>query len=231
MKNLRINFVLSLILIFSAAIACRLFFLQVVSHDLYAALARGQQKLFWNVLGDRGEIFLANHDLPVATNRQYSFLYLSPAEIPVGDREKIAEVLSENLDLSKSYLLEKLQKDNLYELVKDRMTDEEVKPLAEMKLTGVHFGQETVREYPYGDLASHILGFVNEDGDGQYGLEEYFDDVLRGEEKFWEGIKGPLGYFFPGMNQSDSKGADLHLTIDYNIQYLAEKLLKTLKTI
>ncbi len=227
MKNLRINFVLALVFVLSAAVMCRLFFLQVVNHDLYAALARGQQKLFWDVVGDRGEIFLANHDLPVATNRDYSFLYLSPAEIPLEGREKIAEVLSKNLDLDKKSLLEKLGKDSLYELVKDKMTDEEVKPLEEMKLTGVYFGKETIREYPYGDFASHLLGFVNEDGEGQYGLEEYLNDVLRGEEKFWEGIKGPLGYFFPGMNQSESKGADVHLTIDYNIQYFAEKLLKS----
>ena len=69
---------MALIFIFSAAIAFRLFFLQVVRHDYYAALARGQQKQFLDFVGDRGEIFLANHDLPVATNREYSFLYLSP---------------------------------------------------------------------------------------------------------------------------------------------------------
>lgn len=226
MKNWRINFVLALIFIFSAAIACRLFFLQVVRHDFYTALARGQQKLFWDVIGDRGEIFLANHGLPVATNREYSFLYLSPAEIPIDEKEKTAETLSEKLNMNKDFLLSKLQKDNLYEFIKDKMTDPEVAVIESMKLKGVHFKKETFREYPYGDFASHILGFVNEEGLGQYGVEAYWNDVLRGKEEFWEGVKGPLGYFFPGLSNSDNKGKDLQLTIDYNIQYLAEKLLK-----
>ena len=205
---------------------CRLFFLQAINHDYYTALARGQQKLFWDVIGDRGEIFLANYDLPIATNREYSFLYLAPAEIPADEKEKIADVLSEKLDMDKDYLMSKLQKDNLYELIQDKMTDESVAPIEELKLTGVYFKKETFREYPYGDFASHILGFVNEAGEGQYGAEEYWNDVLRGKEEFWEGIKGPLGYFFPGLSSSDNKGADLNLTIDYNIQYLAEKLLR-----
>ncbi len=226
MKNWRITFVLALIFIFSAVITCRLFFLQVVSHDYYAALARGQQKLFWDIIGDRGEIFLANHALPVATNREYSFLYLSPAEIPADEKEKVAQVLSEKLKIDKDYLESRLQKDNLYELIQNKMTDEAVIPIEELKLTGVYFGKETSREYPYGDFASHILGFVNEEGEGQYGAEEYWNDTLRGKEEFWEGIKGPLGYFFPGLSNSDNKGADLNLTIDYNIQYLAEKLLR-----
>jgi len=217
---------LALIFIFSAAIAFRLFFLQVVRHDYYAALARGQQKQFLDFVGDRGEIFLANHDLPVATNREYSFLYLSPNEVPASEKEKVAQALSEKLDMDKDYLMSRLQKDNLYELIRDKMTDQDVAMIEELKLVGIHFKKETFREYPYGDFASHVLGFVNEEGAGQYGAEEFFDDVLRGKEEFWEGVKGPLGYFFPGLSRSDNKGEDLKLTIDYNIQYLAEKLLR-----
>lgn len=226
MKNWRVHAVLGLIFVFSAVVMYRLFFLQVTNHDFYAALARGQQKYFWDVRGDRGEIFFANHALPVATNREYYFLYLSPGEIPENEKESIAEALSQNLSLDKNYLLFKLQEDSLYELFKDKLTEEQVKTVDAMNLSGVYFKKETVREYPYGDFAAHVLGFVNEDGYGQYGAEEYFDEVLRGEEKLWEGVKAPLSYFFPGMNQSDSKGENLHLTIDYNIQYFAEKLLK-----
>jgi len=226
MKNWRIHFVLTLIFIFSAAVACRLFYLQVLEHDFYAAFAGGQQKLFQDVIGDRGEIFLANHDLPVATNREYSFLYLVPAKVSADEKERVAQALSKKLNMDKDYLLSKLQKDNLYEFVKDKMTDETVASIEELKLPGVYFETAISREYPYGDFASHVLGFVNQDGEGQYGAEEYWNDVLHGKEAFWEGIKGPLGYFFPGRTDSDNKGEDLHLTVDYNIQYFAEKLLR-----
>lgn len=226
MKNWRINTVLVLIFIFSAAIVGRLVFLQIINHDLYAALARGQQKLFFSTLGERGEIFLQGHSSPVATNQQYPFLYLSPVEIPLAEQDSVIEALSTHLNISQAEIKEKMQPDSLYELVKDQLSQEEYETLSALELTGVHFGQEDIREYPYDEFASHLLGFVNQDGQGQYGVEEYWDNVLCGKEGFWEGERGPLGYFFPGANESETEGQDLYLTIDYNIQYLAEKLLK-----
>jgi len=226
MKNWRINTVLILIFIFSAAIVGRLVFLQIINHDLYAALARGQQKLFFSSLGERGEIFFQGHSSPVATNQQYPFLYLSPVEIPLEGQDNIVQALSTYLNMSQAEIKEKMQPGSLYELVKDQLNSQEYEVLSAMELTGVHFGQEDIREYPYDDFASHLLGFVNQDGQGQYGVEEYWDDVLCGKEGFWEGERGPLGYFFPAVSESETEGQDLYLTIDYNIQYLAEKLLK-----
>lgn len=227
--NLRINIVLAFIFLISAAIIGRLVFLQIVEHDYYAAMARGQQKLFWNALGDRGEIFLQNYSLPIATTREYFFIYLSPAEIPAEEKETIAETLSLELGIEKEYLLQRLAEDSLYELIADKLEEEKIIGLREMKLTGVHFGSENIREYPYGEFASHVLGFVNQDGSGQYGVEEYWDKVLHGKEEFWEGERGPLGYLFPGIDRSSSQGDDIVLTIDYNIQYFAEKLLNSAK--
>ncbi len=227
MKNWRINFTLALFFLFSATIVGRLVFLQIIDGDLYAALARGQQKYFVNSLGDRGEIFFQNHEMPVATNKEDAFVYLSPAEILLAEREGIAQTLSNKLGLSKDYLLGKLRKeDSLYEVIKDKVSDDEVAVLEQVDLTGVYIGQEKSRQYPYKEFASHLLGFVNEDGEGQYGVEEYFDDLLRGKEEFWEGEKGPLGYLFPGADISASEGSDVVLTIDYNIQYFAERLLE-----
>lgn len=220
---------LCLIFLFAAAIVGRLVFLQIIEHDLYAALARGQQKYFKSSFGDRGEIFLQNHSLPVATNREYVFVYISPAEIGPEEKEKVAQVLSDNLNVDKNSLLEKLDKNSLYELIKSKLNEEDVAALKDMQLVGVHFGQEKIREYPYDDFASHLLGFVNQDGQGQYGVEEYWDGILQGKEEFAVGEKGPLGYFFPGTSKIDNMGTDLILTIDYNIQYFAEKLLKKAK--
>ncbi len=185
----------------------KLFFLQIIEHDFYAALARGQQGVFASGRGERGEIFFQNHDLPIATNGTFTYLYASPKEIPFSEKEETAEKLAEITSLEKNSLLEKLKKNSLYEVLKKEVTSEEIKKLKDLELEGIYLGQETRRIYPYGEFASHILGFVNEDGQGQYGLEEYWQEELRGKERL-------------------VKGFDLFLTVDYNIQYQAEKLLE-----
>jgi len=227
MKEWRINFILMFIFIFAAAILGRLVFVQIIDHDLYAALARGQQILFRSFQGDRGDIFVQNHDIALATTKTYILVYISPKEIPVEEKEETARALSDVLGLSEMSLLNKVEKNNLYELIKEKISQEEFEELKARELNGVHFAEEKLRNYPYEDFASHLLGFVNKDGFGQYGVEEYWDDLLRGKEQFLKGEKGPLGYlFFSRESLDNSQGLNISLTVDYNIQYLAEKLLK-----
>ncbi|PIS17474.1 MAG: hypothetical protein COT59_00435 [Candidatus Nealsonbacteria bacterium CG09_land_8_20_14_0_10_42_14] len=227
MRHHRINLVILFVFLFAAAIISRLIFLQIIQHDLYSALAKGQQIIFKNYQGDRGKIFFQNHDLPIATNKTSPFLYLSPNEIPAEEKENTSQVLAGLLNLDQDFILEKTQQDNLFALVKDKLSDQEVASVQEADLAGVHLGEEKLRSYPYEDFAAHLLGFVNKEGEGQYGVEEYWDEALRGEEGFLQGEWGPLGYlFFSERDPSLNQGADLFLTIDYNIQYAAEKLLK-----
>jgi len=227
MKNWRINLVLFFICLFAATISGRLFFLQIIEHDYYAALAKGQQTLFKSLEGERGNIFFQNHEYPIATTKTYTLVYISPKEILVEQQADTARALSEILNISEAVLLNKVDQDSLYELIKERISQAEIESLGEKELAGVYLREENWRYYPYNDFASHILGFVNKEGEGQYGIEEYWDSVLQGKEGFLEGEKGPLGYlFFPGETASNSRGLDIVLTIDYNIQYLAEKLLR-----
>jgi len=227
MQYRRINIILLFIFLFAATIIGRLVFLQIMNYDFYAALAKGQQTLVRSLQGDRGEIFFQNHDYPIATTKTYTLVYISPKEILEEQKTETAQILSEILSIDEASLLEKVARDSLYELIKEKISQEELQTLEGKNLAGVYSKEEKLRYYPYGDFASHILGFVNKDGQGQYGIEEYWNDALQGEEEFLEGEKGPLGYlFFSGGNVSTSRGLDIILTIDYNIQYLAEKLLK-----
>lgn len=205
MKNWRINLVLIFISLFGVAILSRLFFLQILQHDFYSALARGQQSFSVNIPGERGKIFFQNHDLPVSQDKNIYLVYASPLEIKPEEKENISEILSNDLGLDKDAIFKIFQKDSLYELIKDRLSEKEAQDLQRNELTGIHVDEKGLRDYPYGEFASHILGFVNKDGRGQYGIEEYWDDILSRE------------------------GSDLMLTIDYNVQYLAEKLLSEAK--
>ena len=211
MEHLRINIIFICILICGAAIIGRLFYIQVLNEDFYKALAHGQQKVFSLSQGERGEIFFKDNEI-LATNVSEKFAFISPREIK--EQEKTAEIISRALDLDEQIILEKIKKDSLFEPVKQNLSDKEISDLEEIDIQGLYIGQESKRSYPYNFLASQVVGFVSEDNAGQYGVEEYWDSTLKGEDQVadkWVKSK---------------KGADIILTIDYNIQYLAEKLLK-----
>src|SRR3989344_2680489 len=167
MRNWRIHLILFLLFLFGVAIVSRLFFLQVMQNDFYSALAKGQQNFFVKAQGERGKIFFQNHDLPLASTKINYFLYASPPEIPQEQKEKTAEIVSGIIGQEKGLIYEKLQEDSLYELIKDRLSENEADGLNGQKLAGIYIGKENQRDYPYGAFASHILGFVNKDGHGQ----------------------------------------------------------------
>lgn len=229
MRHWRINLILFFILIFGAVIVTRLVFLQVLNHEFYSALAKGQQRFFAKEVGNRGEIFTRDKNgnlYMVATNKRWPFVYLSPGEKDFSEEDikSIVSSLSEALNLDEGLIREKFKRDSLYEVVKTKLTDEEFERVKAIEIDGIYMGNEESRYYPYEDFFSQELGFLGGEGLGQYGLEEYWDKVLRGEIKTLEGERLAPSYLF--FSQQIEEGHDLILTIDYNIQYQAEKLLK-----
>lgn len=231
MRYLKINLTLGIIFLFGVAIILRLVFLQIVNYDFYAALAKGQQKFFIHTLGERGEIFLQDKEgtlYPIATNKVGYLVYISPNEIK-NSKEEVAEKLSQILNLDKEEILVKLKKNSLYELVKNKLEDAEVKILKEINLPGVYLGKEILRYYPHKDFFSKAIGFVGGEKSGQYGLEQYWEKTLRGKSINIVDEKGFGRPLFLALKEN--RGSDLILTIDYNIQYQAEKLLQKAKTL
>ena len=228
MKFSRINFIYFAIFLFGAIIISRLVFLQVIKGEFYRALANGQQEIFQPISGQRGEIFLYDKDKLVlaATNRGCQFCYVSPKM--VSNKEWLVETIAPILDINEVEFLEKLKdnKDSLFLLVKRKISSEEADKIIELNLEGVFLEEERLRYYPYNDLASDVLGFVNKNAKGQYGIEGYWNDVLTGKEGWQKIAYGPFGRFLGGDSNGSIKGADIVLTIDKNIQTQAESLLK-----
>ena len=200
----RINLVFILFISFSAVLLGRLFFIQVIHNDFYKALAQGLTFPATGIQAERGEIFLKNGE-SLAINKNFPLVFAVPPK--VSDAEKTAQILSEILRLDKNFILEKLKADSLYSLIKNKLTQEETELIKNSKLAGIHLGEERLRYYPQESLASQVVGFLGAQGSGQYGLEEHYDEILKGT----------------------GKGADLTLTLDYNIQFTAEKLLEKAK--
>jgi cell division protein FtsI (penicillin-binding protein 3)/stage V sporulation protein D (sporulation-specific penicillin-binding protein) len=229
MKSWRINVVLWLLLSLSLIIIGKLAWLQVFKYQTYRALAKGQQEVFETPQQDRGEIFL-NHvkedPIRVALNKDWWVCYASPREIT--DPISIADTISKELNLDKQTISKGLKNDTSFFLLKDKLSDEEMNRIKDLKLEGIHFNQEKYRYYPYQELASDVLGFVNQESIGEYGIEKYFNKCLSGSAEWVKKKTSPYGYSLEEGNNIE-KGCDIYLSIDKNIQLQAEGLLEQAK--
>lgn len=207
MRNWRVNLIFAFFVLFAAVLIGRLIYIQILQADFYRALAQGF--FFYDPSSEnqieRGEIFLKDGE-PLAINKNFSSIFASPPKVK--NVEETAEILSETLNLKKDFVLEQLQKESLYSPIKNRLSEEEIQDLKDLNLSGIYLGEERGRYYPQETLASQVAGFLGADGTGQYGLEEYYDKILKGE---------------------NGSASDLILTLDYNIQFRAEKLLEKAK--
>ncbi len=210
MKNWRINFIFILFLFATSAVIGRLVFLQILEGDLNKALSQGLFASFGDFQADRGEIFLKNKEA-LAINIDLPFIFVNPKKIQ--DIEKTAQALSEILGWEKDFILEKLTINSSYSLIKRKLTKEEAQKITDLDLEGVFLNEQKERYYPQAELASQVIGFLGAERTGQYGLEQFYDETLQGKI---------------GLDQ-DIKGDDLILTIDYDIQYKAERLLEQVK--
>ncbi len=178
MRHLRFNLILVFFFVFSALLLSRLFYIQVTRGDFYKALAQGLTGLNEEAAQERGEIFFKNGE-PLAVNMDWPMIFASPREVVL--KEETAEKLAPVLNMDKTLLLEKLKKDNLYEVLKKKLSDEEIEKIKELNLAGIYLGKESGRYYPQEDLASQVIGFLGADNNGQYGIEGYYDEILQGE--------------------------------------------------
>lgn len=216
MENWKTKIIFIAFLVIGAIITFRLADFQIRNHEHHKALAYGQQKKFYSVFGERGEVFFKGGQI-LATNINSKNAVAATEEIE--NREEASEALSAILEIEKEEASEKIKKASLISELKKNLSDEEEKALEEAAIPGIHIHEERKRFYPQGMMASQVIGFLGGEKSGQYGVEGYYDDVLKGKEVlreggFWETEKELL------------KGGSLFLTIDYNIQFMAERLLK-----
>lgn len=150
-------------------------------------------------------------------------------------KEDIADSLSEFLGVDRESIIQKANKPNradetIKRKVELELTSEIKKMVADKHYTAfIHFAEEAKRYYPYGSLASHIIGFCGTDGNGLYGLEAYYDNLLTGQNGKIITAKDGNG------NDMDTKyesyidavdGTNVMLTVDWTCQSILEKYLQ-----
>lgn len=234
-KNWRINIIFLFLLAVSAGIFYRLFSLQIVDYKFYSAKAENQHKFSKTIEPRRGAIFMKDRfgDLnPLAINKEYLSVYVVPSEIE--DKDGTTEKLAQILNMEKDVILKRVsKKDDPYEPIKSKLSDEEALAVKNEALKGVYFDGKEYRHYPYRDAAAAVVGFVNNPDNefiGQYGLEKFFNKDLNGKKGSLTADKGVGGAMILTGNRDYEPavdGTDLILTLDPNVQFKAEEILKS----
>lgn len=206
--------------------------MQVLQRKLYGAQALGQQTAFNSVTGPRGQIFCAQSkkDTPelsqlksLAINKDSWTISVNPKDIL--DKHVFADKLSKSIDVPVEKIFQELSQDDSYILIKKDLSSSELEEVKSLNLEGLSWQKVSQRYYPQGQMASQVIGFFGGMGAGQYGVEGHYDDILKGKTGIKEERSG-LGSVLSGNNQISLDGSDIYLTIDYNIQFQAETLLK-----
>ena len=245
----RASLLIILIFLIAGGIIARLFLIQISKGGDYNEEAQKQQQILQSLTAQRGDIFIQDryknmeisasennntkNYFVVATNRTYQMLYAVPKDIQ--EKDRAIKEISVILNQPESEIAAKINKPNdPYEPIAHKLTDEQAEKVKALKIKGLFLVPENWRYYPAGKLMSNALGFVSAIGDknqqvGQYGLEEYFQKALAGESGFMEAAKDAIGrmIFSGDYDLEPAKNGDsLILTIDQNIQFMAEKELK-----
>lgn len=218
----RFFFVSALLVAWTILIFARLLQLQVFQHGSFIRQARRQQERTIEVSPVRGVIYDRNYH-PLAMSVEVDSIFAVPGEVP--NPAETAKVLSPVLNLSEAELQHRLQSGRFFSWVKRKVSEREATRVRQLNLQGIYAQKENKRFYPKRDLASHVLGYVGMDDHGLAGLELNYEGMIRGRpgqllietdaKQHWLGRAG----------RQPEPGQNLVLTLDENIQYVAEREL------
>ncbi|HYF82040.1 MAG TPA: stage V sporulation protein D [Clostridia bacterium] len=204
----------------------RLAFIQIINSTEYLQKAVEQWTRDIPIQSKRGVIFDRNSKKLAISATAYE-IYVRPAMVK--DKDAVANALSEILSMDKKALAEKIiaKKDTV--LIKKKVDADKVKLLREKELAGIIFNDDSKRFYPQSNFASYVLGFTNNDNQGQDGVELTYEKYLNGFPGRNIMMTDAHGQMLPG---SDTKyyepedGLNLVLTLDEVIQHFAEKAVE-----
>ncbi|AJE02367.1 penicillin-binding protein [Geobacter pickeringii] len=224
--TLRIRFIGGFFVLLFVLTVSRAFYLQVVKRDYLLKLADRQHQKIVPLTPARGTIYDAN-GAALAVSVEMDSCYAEPKSIE--DLNDAAAKLAPVLGMAKETALRKLQGNKNFVWLQRRLTPDVVKRIKALELEGVGFVKETKRFYPNSEIAAHVIGFTGLDPEGLEGVERRYDSTILGGTGYLVTERDALGrdVAFKGqVVQNGAQGHNVVLTLDKNIQYIAEKELE-----
>jgi cell division protein FtsI/penicillin-binding protein 2 len=230
-SNIRIDLVYFVLMLILATFVVRLFYIQVIQHAQYKEAALSGQLKEYLIPPERGiiEAYDGDNVVPIVLNEAVYTLFADPVYIK--DIKTTSDALSRITGKKASDYEEKMTRDTRYAVLEKRLNENTKSAIESLDIKGVGLREESVRTYPQGELASQILGFVNDEGVGTYGLEQFLDDQLGGQPgqlKAITDVNGvPLVSNPSNIIKDPVPGERVRLTLDIGMQKKAESILKS----
>ncbi|MGC1463896.1 MAG: penicillin-binding protein [Terracidiphilus sp.] len=216
-------------LFWACAIVFRLFMLQIVEHKQYVERADKQQERTFEVAPRRGVLYDRNlHELAMTV--QVDSIYADPAEIE--DKKAAAHTLAAIVHVdpadqrtTETEIAARLVSGRNFAWIARRVTVEVSTRVHALNMKGIYYQKEFQRFYPDNQIAAQVLGYVGVDDNGLGGLEDKFDELLHGVPGEMYTAMDARRKVLGSSEHDPEPGRNMVLTIDENIQFLAERAL------
>lgn len=228
----RIRFLVFVFVLLALIGIARLFYLMIIKNDFYAEAALGQHWARDVIQPKRGKIYVKDEITgelyPIADNQKMSLISAAPEEIE--NKKEAASRIGPILNIKEEKIINLLENNHTYVVLAKAVSYEIAEKIKSFNIKGVNISDQYVRYYPEGSLAAHVLGFVNADGQGNYGLEQYFNPELYGKPGTYKAEIDPTGKkiaFGKTVLKEAENGTDIVLTINRDVQKKAEQILSS----
>lgn len=196
----------------------RLIYIMLFQNEYYSKKAIELQQRERQIKSARGEI-LDRNGVVLATNE--AVCTISVIHNQIKDPEKVIAILCQELGLSDEYVRKRVEKVSSIEKIKSNVSKQIGQKILAYELDGVKVDEDYKRVYPYGKLASKVLGFTGSDNQGIIGLESKYDSYLQGQDGTILTFTDARGREVSDLEESriePVQGNTLQISIDYNIQ-------------
>jgi len=233
LKGSRTRILAAVILAIVAIFVVRLFYLQVIKHDFYVALAREEQENLFVIPASRGEIYAKSGETPVPMVMNTTVYTVIADPMTVDEKDKVVDTLRKvaggNVRTNFDELLDR--KESRYQILATKVSRLQAEKIKAEGLHGLRFQEVTQRVYPEGGLGAQILGFVDMEGQGRYGIEDHENDALKGKDGTLKAVTDisniPLTIGNENIRTPKVDGKNIVLSIDRNVQSHTESALAT----
>jgi len=226
------NLFVFFLIFFFCVLIIRLFYIQIIKHDYYRELANSEQIKKLVIPADRGVIYALDGETPVKIVMNETVYKLFADPMIVEEPEKIITLINETVrEKARPEFQELLKlKNTRYQILATNLSRSEADKIKAKLFKGIGFQATSKRVYPEASMAAQVLGFVDYQGIGRYGIEGYMNDDLKGEDGILQSVTDirdvPLTIGNQNIKVAKRDGDNIVLTIDRNIQAQAELAAK-----
>ena len=215
-----------IITIMAVILSVRLGYLMIFKAEHYGVMAKEVQERERAIKAARGRIYDRN-GIEIASNKPVCTISVIHSQLK--EKEKVIEVLTQELGLSREYVTKRVEKISSREKIKSNVEKEIADKIRSYQLDGVMVDEDYKRFYPYSDIASKVIGFTGSDNQGIVGLEVAYESVLKGIDGKILTLTTAKGVEIENAAEDRIEpiaGKNLYLSLDVNIQKYAEQAAK-----